>query len=368
MKKVLFSGYYGEMNTGDDAFCCVASWGAKTYWQTEQIGFFSHLIPQGIEGEPIFSKSEGSFRGQRSIESALKTTFSWPNVVFAGGSVFHDNLNFYRNYLRSMAKLKILNVGAIGVSLGPFKSVELLKENEKLLRNFSFLVLRDKKSFEIASEMNLPYQPVEAFDLAALMPRIYALPQKNNGLAVHKPVLGVSVCHYEKFVNGDSANEERREKETLRLLLETSKKTAFRVRLFVFNGNSFHGDETLTNQFAETLRNNNIEVEIVPYNLETRITWQKIAECDAVLAIRLHAAIFACFADVPFIMVEYHRKCTDFLNDVAYPQQYRVGDMTVDMPGAVRVLSELLETKPSLKLNLEALTRKAELSFTQIKQ
>lgn len=30
---ILFTGYYGQMNTGDDAFVQVASWGASKYWK-----------------------------------------------------------------------------------------------------------------------------------------------------------------------------------------------------------------------------------------------------------------------------------------------------------------------------------------------
>jgi polysaccharide pyruvyl transferase WcaK-like protein len=365
MEKVLFSGYYGELNTGDDAFCCVASWGAKKYWHTKEIGFFSHLIPTGIDGRPIFTSNKSLFPGYRSIESTVKTTLSWPNVVFAGGSVFHDDLNIYRKYLQQMGRRKRLRVGAIGVSLGPFKSIKAFKENEEFLKSFSFLALRDKKSFEIAAEMNLPYKPILAFDLAALMPEICPVPVKSEEILNDK-VLGVSVCHYERYHNGDIENEKRREKQALRLIIEARKQLAFRVRLFVFNGNSTNGDAELTREFAGELAKNNINVEIIPYSLDTYATWLKIAECDAVLAIRLHAGIFSCFANVPFMMIEYHRKCGDFLDDIGYPDKYRIGDITGHLNEAVIGLQEMLYDNGTLQLDVAALTRKAEQSFTNV--
>lgn len=39
--KLLFSGYYGHKNAGDDAFIEVITWGAKKYWNNINSKFVS---------------------------------------------------------------------------------------------------------------------------------------------------------------------------------------------------------------------------------------------------------------------------------------------------------------------------------------
>ena len=36
-RQVIFTGYYGNFNTGDDAFCAISAWGADHYWKTNDI-------------------------------------------------------------------------------------------------------------------------------------------------------------------------------------------------------------------------------------------------------------------------------------------------------------------------------------------
>lgn len=39
--EVLFTGYYGQLNTGDDAFVAVADWGARKYWHKNNNKFLA---------------------------------------------------------------------------------------------------------------------------------------------------------------------------------------------------------------------------------------------------------------------------------------------------------------------------------------
>src|SRR5690606_20664277 len=66
--------------------------------------------------------------------------------------------------------------------------------------------------------------------------------------------------------------------------------------------------------------------EIIPYYGSVYKSWKMINQCDFMIATRLHAAIIAAFADVPFILNEYHQKCTDFLDDWSQNTKFRVGD------------------------------------------
>ena len=55
LDRVLFAGYYGVANTGDDVFCSVAAWGAHHKWQARRIGFLCREIPVlPVEADPVF--------------------------------------------------------------------------------------------------------------------------------------------------------------------------------------------------------------------------------------------------------------------------------------------------------------------------
>ena len=45
MKKILFNGFYGFKNTGDDSFLEVVAWGAKKYWNIQEVFFYTKSLP-----------------------------------------------------------------------------------------------------------------------------------------------------------------------------------------------------------------------------------------------------------------------------------------------------------------------------------
>jgi len=364
-RKVIFCGYYGHLNTGDDAFCAICSWGAHKHWGTRDIRFLCRQTPKlPAPGRPALL-SRSYFRGQNLIETAFQFA-KGPAVVFGGGSLFEravawPSIGKIVDVVRRTGRIK---VGAIGVSLGPYRSTEARRSIEKFLRRFSFLTLRDRRSFDDACSMDLPFEPVECSDLAFLLPRIYDNPDEQVPLKERKPIIGVSVRHYERHFGMSLENEERREK----LLLETLRKTAnvvdITVRLFTFNAHPRKGDVEVMKYFAESV-GEFASTEVVPYSNDPELMWQKVSQCDGFLAVRLHAGIFAAAARVPLLMVEYHKKCSDFLDDLGWPAQRRIGDFEVSSDRASKILIELLSAKQDYsQTNLDSLIDRAELNFT----
>lgn len=330
--KCTFHGYYGFKNSGDDSFIEVSAWGANKYWQSQKNIFLSQRIPKTISDVSFIGKPR--FYGHnllKSIGAILRTNA----FITSGGSVFNDVLAF--NDPRIVAKeirkfKKDFIIGAIGVSIGPYRSKKAEIFLIKYLQQLDFLVLRDKKSYLKALSYDLPYKPVEGFDLAALLPEVY----ENNKLlnkdtsTEEKPtkVIGVSICNYERYVGGDTVNENRRNQKIFKLLekIALSDKEAV-FRFFIFNGNAIVGDEEITYNIIKKLKSKtNNRIELINYNYEVFKTWQDIKQCNVILSTRLHASIFACFAGIPFFLVEYHRKCSDFLDTIGYQNNYRLYD------------------------------------------
>lgn len=106
--------------------------------------------------------------------------------------------------------------------------------------------------------------------------------------------------------------------------------------------------------------------EVVPYLEDVELTYFKIQECDLVISTRLHASIFACFAQVPFFLIEYHRKCADFLDDVGQNDKYRLFDAEKNTTDFVHeVNSILIDKNYTAPTNTAYAMEKALLNFTK---
>lgn len=324
--KIVYHGYYGARNSGDDAFVEVASWGAEKFWDGREHLFYASELPVLYRtGVRYLAPHKNYFTFTQALYELYKSDL----FISAGGSTFHSSLS--KTDLRLYAKMKKRffpkgKAGAIGISLGPYRNSQAEKDTIAYLKQLDFLTLRDQYSYELANSYDLPYQPVNAFDLAALLPEIYPV-KILPAPAERQKIVGISVCNYESYVGGDELQEEKRNLFVYELIKRLQANPAIKFRFFVFNGNPQVGDAKLTYQFINSfVAGKQIDYDIIPCQANVKSTFNYISECDLMIAIRLHAAIFACFAQVPFLLLEYHRKCSDFLDDVGQDKKYRVYD------------------------------------------
>jgi polysaccharide pyruvyl transferase WcaK-like protein len=364
---ILFTGYYGQLNTGDDIFGVVADWGARKFWHQNKIHYFGENLPLKYNNKPLESSfiTRNEFKGKEILE-ILPSCINYKNIIYAGGSIFHSKIKYIskNSILQNYKRAGFLNIGAIGVSLGPFQSKKDYESIKKYLKKFSFLGLRDKRSYLVASEMKLNIPIVEAFDFAALLPYIYPINKTNN----NKPVLGISICNYERYKNGDIKNEKRRFQKIVQsinlLLMQVPN---LKIKVFIFNAHSKFGDIDISRKLIKNIPKN-IDIETVDYNKNPYLMWNEISSCNAVLATRLHAGMFSYFTNTPFLQIEYHKKCQDFLEVANYPEKYKIGDIELSANKIAAKLNVLLK-KPEINLFSESkkLQEKALLNFTEFK-
>jgi len=365
---ILFTGYYGHQNTGDDAFVEVAVWGARKFWKKNENRFLARtsLLPKTIlpsKGYPFEIKKTYGLQSKILLNKT-------DAFVYAGGSTIHSELT--KNHIRwnafqrkkSGAKMKF---GGIGVSIGPFKSIKDEKAVVSYLKQMDFLAVRDQTSFDFVSNIDdLPYTPINSFDLAALLPEIYT--HQQGEVSTSKRTIGISVCRYESLQKHlSNEHEDLRNSMLINLIKHLDEKEDIHFKFFIINGHFRVGDDLLT---YETIRQSQPKsFEVVPYNRETRYIWESIAKCDFVISTRLHAAIFACFANTPFMLNEYHRKCEDFLLNVGYNEEYRLYNSDYDVEKiSNHILSIIndknLYVKPS---QIEKMKSAAALNFSLVK-
>ena len=327
MKQITYTGFYGHKNTGDDAFLEVTSYYSN---RNNFIPYFlGDNLPELIS--PFKNLRENRFDSSKLNKiygrlASIRPIAESDYFLSAGGSTFGDHKSHgYKEISKYIKKYlnKNLKTGGIGVSIGPFKSISAEKRVIEYIKTLDFLAVRDRKSYEYLQTLDLDFKTVEAFDLAALLPQIYNSSVKLNNKA--EKIIGVSLCNYEMYYALDINNQNRRNKANIELLKEIAKRDkSIRFRFFIFNGNSIIGDEKVT---LESIKQAQIEnYEIIHYQNNVKKAWDLIAACDFIVSTRLHAAIFAAFSNVPFILNEYHRKCTDLLNDIEHNKMYNVGD------------------------------------------
>ena len=341
--RVVYSGYYGTRNSGDDAFCEVAAWGASKFWHADEHLFFSRGLPKLVTKARCYSPHSSYLKFACGIKDLFKSDI----FVSAGGSTFHSKLGL--TDMRTYAGLKSRiaqkgKVGAIGISLGPYKSKSAEGSIVEYLKRLDFLALRDQTSYEIALSYNLPISPVRAFDLAALLPQIYiGATSSEREIKTERKIIGIAACNYERYAGGNVSTEVRRNKFIADVLTELGKSRDFHFRFFVFNGHAAIGDEKLTYELISSVcEKKGISYDVVPYLGNVKDTYLKINGCDLVLATRLHAGIFSCYGNTPFFLLEYHRKCSDFLDDVGHDLSYRVNDGDVSVSSTCNTIRRIL--------------------------
>lgn len=364
--EVLFTGYYGQLNTGDDAFIEVSAWGAKKYWNK-----YNNIYLARNCNLPV-TKNE-----RRGYPFSIPKTYQLQNkilisatkyLISAGGSTIHSEL--YKNDIKYLGikekkRKSTLKIGGIGVSIGPFKNIKDEKSVIEYLKNIDFLAVRDQESFNFVQQLDLPYMPVNAFDLAALLPNIYEIKEKrikkNN-----KKTIGISICPVESISGINIEEENIRNEKMKRMLNYLDENENIHFKFFIINGHNKYGDFRLTKEIIERVAPKSYEV--VDYNRNTNFIWDEISKCDFFIATRLHAAIFACYSKTPFMLNEYHRKCKDFLDDINHKLEYRLYNNDYDEVEKADMILKILNNDldylhPSQR---EAMAKRSELNFIGI--
>lgn len=328
--KVVFTGYYGQHNFGDDIFCQVATWGANKYWKRQARFFVTEtpVFPDYFDYfKPSTFKTKGHALLYQYIESIMNRT-----IVYSGGSIFHSKPSksySINNFIYLMSNLG-KQLGAIGVSVGPFQSDEDFQWVKRFLSRFSYISVRDRNSFELIKDIRLSGEVVQGFDLAVLYPLIFNFQQTKSANDLSK-IIGVSLCHYESYIRGDENMEKQREEAILNYLSDIAiKRKDIIFRFFVLNNHPLVGDQEITNDFVRHLRNYSERIEVINYSYNPKVVVDKMRECKFIIGVRLHSAIMAYTMGIPFLLIEYHPKCTNFLDDINYPKKYRLGSAAVD--------------------------------------
>ena len=303
-------------NYGDDLFSVLSYLGLNKYSslknfeilspkQNDSLNLKYSCLTGLAHGYPYLNKY-GTLT--RILNVLYSLSGSVENIFFAGGSLYSSD-SFTTADL--MYKKKKCNFHAIGVSVGPFKNNAAETKVINNLKKYSYISLRDEKSYNRVKSYGLDAKIVLAGDLAGLGVELIEKKEKKTNPIKH---IGFSPC----WIDDD------REK-TFKYIVDFYEKISnidpkeYKIIILCLNENPSNGDVGLCQQVEKKLLDDGINCTLVYYSALGVIgTWNAINDLDFYYTVRLHGAITAYLTETPFHLYEYHEKCTEFLKYIGH--------------------------------------------------
>ncbi|MEG3637247.1 hypothetical protein, partial [Micromonospora palythoicola] len=209
-----------------------------------------------------------------------------------------------------------------------------------------------------------PGTPVPAGDHAGLLPvalgeSIGLQPGRAQGTRAR---LGVTLLGVDYEAAAPQA--QRREDALIDGVTELVRREPVDVTVFVFNTHPVHGDERVSERLRRAL-DGRCDVRVVTARDGVRACWDEMKRCDLGLHMRMHGAVFAYLADVPFALVPYQQKCDDFLDEIGQPNSRRLTRVPEDPVEVTKVLASLLTDETAPRLAREEFAERARWNFTR---
>ncbi len=341
MGKALLIGYYGEQNTGDDALFAVTAWGMQRYFPACRLYSYTAALPRvpGAAVVPVFRHKR--FPGHNLLRAAWLTP-QLSQVVYGGGSILFD-AGTLRYWSRLLDRIPSSRHFAAGVSVGPFASRDDEAACADFLRRLAFIGLRDAVSYQRVRELCPSVRAELTFDLAPLLWVAGEAPAAGT-----RRGLGVALCHYERFTGGDPACEHRRMLRLADALTQAIRQDLVdELVLIDFNGHPAMGDHAIHRELADRLAAS-VPVRHLTYTDNPYDVLRTILRLRGIVAMRLHAAVFAFCAQTPCLMLAYHEKCRGWARMTGLPDDLVLDATDVDPEAFLDGLRRLGAPHPPL--------------------
>lgn len=324
--KIGLVGWNGKRNVGDDAMTAAIINYCRTHNPKSEFVLTGDdkelaIYTENLQDEKsiIGFKNYNFFirkKGIRRIYNKYLFPHFFANkkldlILIGGGSIIQSAGNSKRLFrIIDLAKKKnpALKVGALGISVGPFKNEISKIEAKKILNRLEFLVVRDQRSFDLIDNFDLKCTYSIAPDLALTLSKIRAVEfdKKANQKSV-----GVSlrIGHFSKVKLGIIKN-------VLNYLM--AKHHVEKIKIFNFCDLKGQQDQVCTNRMIKALSPEyKSKIEIINFSYDPLDFYHQINNCSLMLCMRLHASIISYAVKTPFLIMPYHQKCIDFGKQIA---------------------------------------------------
>lgn len=344
-------GWNGKCNVGDDAMTSVLI----SYLSRKYTGASFHLLANESK-LAVYTRQAGiSIRGYRNIDRlraiplvrryAMQRYYA-PDfarnkdlILFGGGSLFHS-AGVSANYLEIVRQARQQNsavkIGAVGVSIGPFKQQAEYEAALAVFQRLDFIVVRDTRSYKLLQEMQVGIPFAQAPDLALLLP------------GLRREELGFDPDEFLPAVRktfGVSLRSGRTTPAQIRFIADIATQIFrnhpdWNMKYFNFSNLTDVDASLYYELIAEIPAEFHSRIRTVGYSSDPLDFYREIRACGIMFCIRLHAAVIAYAVQTNFFVIPYHQKNTDFAEDVGTPLNFIIRQGTY--------LEEVMETVGSI--------------------
>jgi polysaccharide pyruvyl transferase CsaB len=304
--RALVSGYYGFGNVGDEAILAGLLQG------------FRDLAPEAaltvLSGDPAATEAEHGVaawpRGLRSAAGAIRRT---DLLVSGGGGLLQDATSWrsplYYLWVLRTAQKRGARVACIGHSVGPLRRGWVRRRTRGTLEKVDVVAVRDHRSEETLQALGLRHPVQVTGDLAFLLPRP---PEEGITSAWRKTGLardGAAAALALRTLPGGAAGPEL---EIAAAAIAACAEIGARPVLVPMQ-------HPVDLQLADAVAARHPSVTVARARLTARETLALLAGFDLVIAMRLHALIFAAIGAVPPVAVSYDPKVDGMMSELGFP-------------------------------------------------
>lgn len=337
-------GYYGRWNVGDDLMARDVAQALTDAGREVRI----------VAGNPylynVVNRPNVSVAA-RSLASLVQTLAWCDELIFAGGTIFHDsftNAEFeaYHRHLKlyvllfRVARWAGKPVRFLGIGLGPFRRESARDVTRSALSTASAIYVRDAASLEEATTLQPLAKPVLGPDLAFL--GAAGLIERARARAPQHR-LGLSVLDMTAFLPDAEATVFWAPlRDAIAKKLEAD--PALRLTIFAFwTAPARRSDRPVAERFSEGLPAEVRErTNICAYAGDPDVVIDAVADCKAIVATRFHAAVLAQALKRPYAVIAYHRKVSDFADVCGLSEDLRLPGDRVSDPTRVHAMVDAL--------------------------
>jgi polysaccharide pyruvyl transferase WcaK-like protein len=343
LRSAILHGYYGRKNAGDDAFLIVSAWAARKWLGCDRVWAHADSLPQtyGLPIRRMFMSWQ--MRGATRLNPLLEAwrTRGADSILFGGGSIFHST-DLCKSYARALDRAGKGPHVAAGVSIGPFRDAGAEAACGRVLERLAFVGVRDRQSLERGRKA-APKARVElTFDLAPLL-------FEATGAAVEtgeRRGLGVALCGFAR--PEDRVGEPARVEAVARAL-----GGADEVVLIDLNAEP-DTDARVHEALREKVR---VPVRHLRYAEDPLAVARAIAGVRGLIAMRLHAAVFAFLVRTPTLLLGYHEKCAAWAEMIGLDRSMIFDASAIDADALARAVTRLPESPAPTLDPAEAIAR-----------
>ena len=339
-KTVLFSGYYGFDNSGDDAILeaiCTEIKNTRPQLNIDVLSYRPEKTKKvyGVEARHRFKLKE--------VVKGMKNTDLF---ISGGGSLLQDITSsrslWYYLGLMILAKLMGKKVYVYANGIGPIEGNFNRLLTKYVLNHVDYITLRDGNSLDFIRSLGVHHQRVKVtadpvYTLEPSTPRRVHEIMEEEGKS-YKKYIGFAIRSWK-----ETPDLAKKIGETIELLLQEVEEDILMIPLhFPYD---VHFAQEVTSYITEKER-----VSIIENNYSVKDLMACFSMLDVVVAMRLHALIYAVVTETPIIGLSYDPKVDGIIKELdLYPGE----DVRYFQPeDLVKKIRHTLDHKTAMKKHL----------------